>query len=374
MKISIQIEKFATLIFLVLVFFASKGLTATQCDLSVFEDQETALSIPMSDYDPVDVELLPTFVKLGPVNGEEYSFYADFYLKSSWYDQDLADLLFETSDDYVCRLEGQQAYGKFWRPGLEFLNSRSLDATSYDKFIISSDGFIQNEKRIQGYFGADLNFKKFPFDSQILRISVIPYFDDTMVTLRGLEPADEWTRSLNFTDWNMTETSGSATSSNFKSSSWENSYATYNINISLQRLPNYYVIKILIPVFVMAILALASFLLSPTTQDYDPRLSFTVTLLLTVVAYTLIAGDELPVLSYLTFTDIFLVISFIACVLAVLAILAERSFKVYGERKIKTDELQNFSVDELLERTDRYLGILLFAIYLTSIAILYFLF
>ena len=374
MKISIQIEKFATLIFLVLVFFASKGLTATQCDLSVFEDQETALSIPMSDYDPVDVELLPTFVKLGPVNGEEYSFYADFYLKSSWYDQDLADLLFETSDDYVCRLEGQKAYGRFWRPGLEFLNSRSLDATSYDKFIISSDGFIQNEKRIQGYFGADLNFKKFPFDSQILRISVIPYFDDTMVTLRGLEPADEWTRSLNFTDWNMTETSGSATSSNFKSSSWENSYATYNINISLQRLPNYYVIKILIPVFVMAILALASFLLSPTTEDYDPRLSFTVTLLLTVVAYTLIAGDELPVLSYLTFTDIFLVISFIACVLAVLAILAERSFKVYGERKIKTDELQNFSVDELLERTDRYLGILLFAIYLTSIAILYFLF
>ena len=374
MKISIQIEKFATLILLFLVIFAGKGFTATQCDLSVFEDQETALSIPMSDYDPVDVELLPTFVKLGPVNGEEYSFYADFYLKSSWYDQGLADLLFETSDDYVCRLEGQHTYGKFWRPGLEFLNSRSLDATNYDKFIISSDGFIQNEKRVQGYFGADLNFKKFPFDSQVLRISVIPYFDDTMVTLRGLEPADEWTRSLNFTDWNMIETSGSATSSNFKSSSWENSYATYNINISLQRLPNYYVIKILIPVFVMAILALASFLLSPTTQDYDPRLSFTVTLLLTVVAYTLIAGDELPVLSYLTFTDIFLVISFIACVLAVLAILAERSFKVYGERKIKSNEPQNFSVDEFLERTDRYLGILLFAIYLTRITILYFLF
>lgn len=374
MKISIHIEKFATLLFLVLVFFASKGLTASQCDLSVFQDQETALSIPMSDYDPVDVELLPTFVKLGPINGEEYSFYADFYLKSSWYDQDLADLLFETSDDYVCRLEGQDAYGKFWRPGLEFLNLRSQDATGYDKFTISSDGFIQNERRIQGYFGADLNFKKFPFDSQVLSISAIPYFDDTMVTLRGLEPAEEWTRSLNFTDWSMTETSGSATSSNFKSSSWENSYSTYNINISLQRLPNYYVIKILIPVFVMAVLALASFLLSPTTEDYDPRLSFTVTLLLTVVAYTFIAGDDLPILSYLTFTDMFLVISFIVCVLAVLAILAERSFKVYQERKIKTDWAKNFSVDELLERTDRYLGIFLFAIYLASITILYFLF
>ena len=371
MKISTHIEKFATMLFLLLVFFASKGLTASQCDLSVFQDQETALSIPMSDYDPVDVELLPTFVKLGPINGEEYSFYADFYLKSSWYDQDLADLLFETSDDYVCRLEGQDAYGKFWRPGLEFLNSRSIDETGYDKFIISSDGFIQNEKRVQGFFGADLNFKKFPFDSQVLTISVIPYFDDTMVTLRGLEPAEEWTRSLNFTDWSMTETSGSATSSNFKSSSWENSYSTYNINIYLERIPNYYVIKILTPVFIMAVLALASFLLSPTTEDYDPRLSLTVTLLLTVVAYTFIAGDDLPVLSYLTFTDIFLVLSFIACVFAVIAILAERSFKVYQERKFKADGTKNFSVDDFLERADRYLGTFLFAIYLGSITLLY---
>lgn len=371
MKISTHIEKFATMLFLLLVFFASKGLTASQCDLSVFQDQETALSIPMSDYDPVDVELLPTFVKLGPINGEEYSFYADFYLKSSWYDQDLADLLFETSDDYVCRLEGQDAYGKFWRPGLEFLNSRSIDETGYDKFIISSDGFIQNEKRVQGFFGADLNFKKFPFDSQVLTISVIPYFDDTMVTLRGLEPAEEWTRSLNFTDWSMTETSGSATSSNFKSSSWENSYSTYNINIYLERIPNYYVIKILTPVFIMAVLALASFLLSPTTEDYDPRLSLTVTLLLTVVAYTFIAGDDLPVLSYLTFTDIFLVLSFIACVFAVIAILAERSFKVYQERKLKADGTKNFSVDDFLERADRYLGTFLFAIYLGSITLLY---
>jgi len=87
------IEKFTTLLFFLLVFFANKGIAAAQCDLSVFQDRETALSIPMEDYDPVDVELLPTFVKLGPVNGEEYSFYADFYLKSSWYDQDLADLL-----------------------------------------------------------------------------------------------------------------------------------------------------------------------------------------------------------------------------------------------------------------------------------------
>ncbi len=371
MKISTHIEKFAAMLFLLLVFFASKGLTASQCDLSVFQDQETALSIPMSDYDPVDVELLPTFVKLGPINGEEYSFYADFYLKSSWYDQDLADLLFETSDDYVCRLEGQDAYGKFWRPGLEFLNSRSIDETGYDKFIISSDGFIQNEKRVQGFFGADLNFKKFPFDSQVLTISIIPYFDDTMVTLRGLEPAEEWTRSLNFTDWSMTETSGSATSSNFKSSSWENSYSTYNINIYLERIPNYYVIKILTPVFIMAVLALASFLLSPTTEDYDPRLSLTVTLLLTVVAYTFIAGDDLPVLSYLTFTDIFLVLSFIACVFAVIAILAERSFKVYQERKIKADGKKNFSVDDFLERADRYLGTFLFAIYLGSITLLY---
>ena len=60
-----------------------------------------------------------------------------------------------------------------------------------------------------------------------------------------------------------------------------------------------------------------------------------------------------------------------ACVLAVVAILAERSFKVYRERKIEAENIENFSVDDFLERIDRYLGVFFTLIYLGSLTLLY---
>ena len=71
------------------------------------------------------------------------------------------------------------------------------------------------------------------------------------------------------------------------------------------------------------------------------------------------------------FTDFFLVLSFMACVLAVVATLAERSFKVYRERKLEAEIEENFSVDEFLERIDRYLGVFFTVIYLGSVTLLY---
>ena len=57
--------------------------------------------------------------------------------------------------------------------------------------------------------------------------------------------------------------------------------------------------------------------------------------------------------------------------LAVVAILAERSYKVYRERKLEAENEENFSVDDFLERIDRYLGVFFTVIYLGSVTILY---
>ena len=298
---------------------------AKKCDLDAIYDKEVALSLPDNFGDPIEIELQPSFVKLGPINGDEYQFTADFYLTATWMHESLAEIFFEDSTDYSCKIDGRIAGEHIWTPGLDFINQISVEQDTYNIFTVNSDGYIEHERRIQGIFSADLDFKKFPFDQQTLRISLVPDADEGSIILLGVDPAEDWTKSLSFSDWRMIQTSGSSTTTDFRSADWESDYSTFNINVSLERIPTFYLLKVMGPVFFMVLLSLSSFSLNPATEDYDPRLGLAVTLLLTVVAYTFIAGDNLPVLSYLTSTDLFLALSFFVCLMCVVVTLALKS-------------------------------------------------
>ena len=63
---------------------------AERCKLDGLDD--LSISPPFDSYDGnIEVELLPVFVKIGPIDGENYQFYGDFYLNSYWYDDTLAN-------------------------------------------------------------------------------------------------------------------------------------------------------------------------------------------------------------------------------------------------------------------------------------------
>jgi hypothetical protein len=211
--------------------------------------------------------------------------------------------------------------------------------------------------RVQGIFSSDLDFSEFPFDRQILKITMVP-FNPNSVDLIGLTPYEDWTDALKFRDWILMETKGFESSVEYLGET----YPTYEFQLFIDRIPNFYIIKVIVPVFIMSLLALCGFLISPA--DFDARLGVTVTLLLTVVAYTFIAGENLPVLSYLTFVDAYLVVSFFICVISVLGTVV---FRLLIGVEYDDDDLMTLK----MHRASKLTGLALFCIYAATVWFLY---
>ena len=183
-------------------------------------------------------------------------------------------------------------------------------------------------------------------------------FDPDSVNLLGVTPYEEWTKDLKFRDWNLIKAEGFEASLDYLGVT----YPTYEFQLFIDRIPNFYIIKVLIPVFIMSLLALCAFLISPA--DFDARLGVTVTLLLTVVAYTFIAGENLPVLSYLTFADAYLIVSFFICVVSVLSTVIFRLL-------IGVEYDDDDSLTLVMHRKSKFIGFWLFISYLAVICALY---
>ena len=329
---------------------------AERCKLDGLDD--LSISPPFDSYDGnIEVELLPVFVKIGPIDGENYQFYGDFYLNSYWYDETLADKIFENSESDWCQLEGSAVTDLMWTPGMEYTNIVEMQESLLNKIYINVDGTIHHEQRVQGIFASDLDFSEFPFDRQILKITIVPFNPDT-VDLIGLTPYEEWTDGLKFRDWILIETKGFESSVDYLGET----YPTYEFQLFIDRIPNFYIIKVIVPVFIMSLLALCGFLISPA--DFDARLGVTVTLLLTVVAYTFIAGENLPVLSYLTFVDAYLVVSFFICVVSVLGTVV---FRLLTGVEYDDDDILTLK----MHRASKLTGLVLFCVYASTVWFLY---
>lgn len=330
--------------------------SAERCKLGGLED--LSISPPFDSYDGnIEVNLLPVFVKIGPIDGENYQFYGDFYLNSYWYDDTLVDKIFENSESDWCQLEGSDVADVMWTPGIEYTNIVEMQESLLNKIYISADGTIHHEQRVQGIFASDLDFSEFPFDRQILKIIMVP-FNPNSVDLIGLAPYDEWTDNLKFRDWILVKTKGFEASVDYLGET----YPTYEFQLFIDRIPNFYIIKVIVPVFIMSLLALCGFLISPA--DFDARLGVTVTLLLTVVAYTFIAGENLPVLSYLTFVDAYLVVSFFICVISVLGTVV---FRLLIGVEYDDDDLMTLK----MHRVSKITGLVLLCVYAATVWFLY---
>ena len=150
---------------------------------------------------------------------------------------------------------------------------------------------------------------------------MVPFNPET-VDLIGLTPYEEWTDGLKFRDWILIKTKGFEASVDYLGET----YPTYEFQLFIDRIP--------------------------------------VTLLLTVVAYTFIASENLPVLSYLTFVDAYLVVSFFICVVSVLGTVV---FRLLTGVEYDDDDILTLK----MHRASKLTGLVLFCVYASTVWFLY---
>lgn len=159
--------------------------------------------------------------------------------------------------------------------------------------------------RIKGNFRENLELWDFPLDYQQLTITLMSDWTNKLVTFKkDLRRADT-IRPETFTadqEWYLCRHVVTESTSTVKTEgSSANDYPLYHIKCHVKRKNGYYLWNIAMIIFLIDILSFCSF--SVEISSPSDRLSVTLTLLLTAVAFKYVVSQSLPTISYLTLLD-----------------------------------------------------------------------
>lgn len=186
-----------------------------------------------------------------------------------------------------------------------------------------------------GQFRQRFDFKKFPFDTQKLVITirsghrsssnpeiVWPKGNASVTFLTPEEGAfidlEKYIKNNYLKEWKVI-------SANIESREivdenvydrWLSKRITHNENvldlkIKIERYSQYYIFKIILPVFLILIVAWS--VLWIPTKELESRLTTSIVALLALIAYNFVFEDDIPKLSYLTSLDRFILLSYVFC-------------------------------------------------------------
>jgi len=243
--------------------------------------------------DSVEVNVQTFLVDLTKIDGPEQMFNADVVLAARWQDDRLKDL----------NVKG----GRFlplkevWTPRLLIANLRNVKAFLPERVEVSPEGEVTYRQRLVGDFTSRLDLHRFPNDSQVLGVHIVAqgYSPDQVHFSFGKRPtrADE----LTISDWDVGEVS-------VKRYPYEvvglKKLAGMRMEVSVKRKVRYYFATIFASAAIIVCMAWMVFWMP--VDATNPRISISVTSMLTLIAHRFVVGSELPRLSYLTQMDYFL--------------------------------------------------------------------
>ena len=275
----------------------------------------------------VPVALGVRLIQLSDIDSKEETFTVEGVLYVSWSD-DWGPSARGWSEEAVDR----QLKSVAFRPVPEFENG--LGTRKRYSLLMAYDARlkrIEYEERFSMSFANELDFRKFPFDDQVLSIKlIIAGGKEKLVDLR----VSEFTHSvIDEAEWFTSEDS--------YSSRIEHNVVPYDIDlpevtkddlfprarfdIRISRRSGFYVWRVLMPLFLITAVSWAMFWME--RGNLGERLSVCFTALLTVVAYNLILGDLLPRIAYPTFVDALITMTYLCLSMAVLESVVVASFE-----------------------------------------------
>ena len=179
--------------------------------------------------------------------------------------------------------------------------------------------YYDTRKKYSGTVYDFYDFKKFPFDKQILRVSLLPDMVENHFAHVELKQAFtgynvQQTNLENFNDvgaagdeWNFTEAWAEAQTFYNPMNDQRMPFIAYDY--SAERKAGYYVFKLIIPIIFLILLSWVTFFIK--VNELNSRVTISIVCFLSLIAYNFVVDDNLPKLNYLTFMDKFILVSYI---------------------------------------------------------------
>jgi len=295
----------------------------------IFDD----LNIPHPYYDsedPIVVRVDFYIDKIFKVEAQKGTFEAQVNLWLTWNEPRLKKILdkYNLYTDskkkpyYLCSFDPSNSFSNFklFDPSIDFFNridKPEVENHMADWVDIFSDGTIdQRLKDTATFHSTKFDFRKFPFDEQQLYVELWSEYPSMFVELEPNEPymtayaqsgiydpvdnlkmtIDGWNiKSITYETYSYLDNDGLP-------------YTGFLFYINIKRLTSYYVFKIILPIIFLLVISWSVFWVRGS--QLEAKVNVTIVCLLSLIAYNFIIDEDLPKLSYLTFLDSFILMSY----------------------------------------------------------------
>lgn len=251
---------------------------------------------PISDGPPTSVQVAIRLIDIGGINEVSEEFTVDFLTMIRWQDPRLSVSELGRSLDKCTVL-----YANIWHPFIDIINQRDI-VSHYDDLVeVDADGSVFYLQRFSGTLTSPLTLNDFPFDQQAISIRLGSFsrgpdeidlvFDKSLTTrLAGISPAG----------WKVVNVATAISTESYKAT--DISVVQLEHKIIIERIPNYYLWNIFVPLILIVFMAWTVFWIDP--DHFAPQVTVSTASALTLIAFLLTTRRLLPQVEYLTRADV----------------------------------------------------------------------
>jgi hypothetical protein len=308
---------------------------AAKPQLAENNDPEDLKSYPVEEK-PVKVSVGLHMSNLANIDQTSESFDIAGYLVYTWRDPRLA---YQPKPNRV-GVNKEVSLSQIWHPIMEMVNVKA-NISSETTAEILPDGTVLAQERFIRTLSSALELQKFPFDQQS--------FEVVLESLRYGKPMVELVANpaklsiakdkfVSLSEWSL----GKITATNGKNfyPPEQQDYSRVTVKIQADRVPGFYVSKVMIPLLLITMASWSVFWIKP--QEFSTQISVAFTNLLTIVALLLVINDKLPRVGYLTLMDGFTAICFLSILIVILELLITHRL-VSMENHCKAERIHFFA-------------------------------
>lgn len=242
----------------------------------------------------VDVTVSCFFIDVLDISAPNKSFNADLVLEYQWNDPRLAK-----------RSESGQEFSEdeLWQPEILITNLGDAEEEWETELEVLEAGTVRIIRRWSGNFTTKFDLREFPKDTQELDVHLLARNEaETSIRLNPNTDRSGRAESFSVTNWKVGELQ--ILEAPYSPSGDLKTLSGIRFQLSAQRYIGYYVGTIMATTTIIVCMAWLVFWIDPSALN--PRVSISVTSMLTLIAHRFVIQRELPNLPYLTSMDVFL--------------------------------------------------------------------
>ena len=244
---------------------------------------------------PTEVKIQIIFLDLERVSSAEQNFTANLAYRARWKDERLR---------HAGPGQTFMPLSDIWHPRVQVVNQQSLQKTLPDEARVSPEGEVATTQRFWGQFSQPMQLHDFPFDEQTLSVEVVAAGQEpgAVTFIADPEGPSAVPESLSVSDWRIH--AWNAHPFDFTISTAARTLPGFRIDLTAARVRRYHMVQVVLPLVMIICMSWIVFWINPANAN--PRISVSVTAMLTLVAYRFAIAASLPRIAYLTRLDWFI--------------------------------------------------------------------